>query len=307
MFPLNKLNFEKTLEYTNRAELKGKYQRSTGEIFEYPKTGNYYNMWIKITENQASIEGSLHKLNNVYNELGDQNFNDFTYCDFHYIKNQMCEELDIDSGNTKLTNLEFGVNIEIDKNPQYILDNNLLMYDYKQPNRSYITGGKDYIQFDKADYSIKVYNKSKQYNLKHLNLIRFELKITNSRYLKRLGIYNLNDLDHHAFFRLYKCLLGHFDKLMIVDSQNEEKSLRIDQQVLFTSGTNPSYWKSLKKGNSNKVINRVKTEFESLIHSNQLDTIKIDLRCKLIKKYHELMNCNDICYSCLESGYRNVA
>lgn len=303
----DRLNFEHQISKSSKVDLKIKFNTETSELYQYPKTGNWKNLWIKITENKASISGSLHKLFNVYEGIGEQNFNDFNYCDFEYIKNETVGALEIKPERTKVTNLEFGINIEIDKNPQDILDNNLLMFDYIPPNRRYITGDKDFVEFEKSDYSIKIYNKSKHYKLRHINLLRFELKVKKSRYLERLGIKNLNDLDNHAYFGLYKCLLGHFDKLMIVDHQNEEKSLRIDHQVLFNSGTNPSYWRSLKNDNSNKVIRRIKREFESLIQSNQLDKVKIDLRCKLIKKYHELMNCNDTSYASVELDYRDVA
>ena len=128
------------------------------------------------------------------------------------------------------------------------------MYDFQLPNRNEKFYGKgDYLEFKKTDYSLKIYNKSKQNSLKNRNILRVELKITGSRYLKKhFKIYTLSDLDRKRFQLLFNKLLEHFDKLLLVDSLCFQNHFRMDEMILYQNGINPSHWKGLKKNRSPK-------------------------------------------------------
>ena len=265
----------------------------TSEINLYPKRGKYQNLDVSITLRNAYINGSLHKLNNLLLFEEDHNYNDFSLCQINDVISYLTKIFEIENA-TSLTNLEFGFNIDVSKNPQDIIDYNLLMYKYKHHNRDDKFGGKgDFKEFKTTDFNIKIYNKSKQYQLKE-NKLRIELKITSKRYLQNLGIFKLEDLNEiEVIYSLYERLLKEFKELTIVDEfyllniPKEDK----DNLVKFT---NPNYWKQLKKDKSIKVFNRIKRDFSLLIEKHNLGKIKNEILEKLDSKFHQLLNdCNE--------------
>lgn len=260
----------------------------TSEINLYPKKGKYKNLDVSITLINAYINGSLHKFRNLVLFDEDQNYNDFSFCQVKEVIAYLTNKLKIENS-TSLTNLEFGINIDVSKNPQDIIDYNLLMYRNKHHNRDDKFSGKgDFKEFKTTDFSLKIYNKSKQYQLKEHKL-RIELKITSKRYLQKLGVFKLEDLnDIEAIYRLYERLLKEFNELTIVDEfyllnlPKEDK----DNLVKFT---NPNYWKQLKKEKSLKVFNRVKRDFNLLVEKHNLNKTKNEIFENLELKFQELL------------------
>lgn len=282
------------VEQSGVLDLKGRFHFVTGEALDFPKTTFHNNMFVKITQNTASIKGSIHKYYNTVEDFGEQNYNDFSYCDCRYAITRLQNIFNTDKTNTKVTNLEFGLNIEVKQDPQELIDNYILMYDSKSPNRDEKFNGKgDFLEFQMTDYNLKIYNKSKQNNLKNRNILRVELKITRSRYLeKHFKIYSLNDLDRNRFNLLFKKLLEHFDKLLIVDTLFFKNDSRLDEMILFQNGVSPTYWKKLKNTEPNKVKNKFKNDFNEVLKSNGLLKTKKKLKVLLKEKYKELMNCD---------------
>ncbi len=261
----------------------------TSEINLYPKRGKYKNLEISITLMNAYINGSLHKFRNLLLFDEDQNYNDFSFCQVKELVSYLTKKLKIENS-TSLTNLEFGFNINVSKNPQDVIDYNLLMYRNKHHNRDDKYGGKgDFKEFKTTDFSLKIYNKSKQYQLKEHKL-RIELKITSKRYLQKLGVFKLEDLNEiEVVYRLYERLLKEFNELTMVDEfyllnlPKEDK----DNLVKFT---NPNYWKQLKKEKSLKVFNRVKRDFNLLVEKHNLNKTKNEILKNLESKFQELLN-----------------
>ena len=193
---------------------------------------------------------------------------------------------------TSITNLEFGFNLAVEKDPQIILDNNILMNNFKAPNKNLKFLGKgDYKEFQMTDYSIKVYNKSKQYKLKS-NVLRVELKITKKRFLQLLGVYELEDLLDKNILRLvYKRFIELFEGLIIIDCFSPEI---IPENVYnkLNKYTNPSYWIRIKAEKSPKVISRLKKDFLILLEKYELLSTKNQIREKLKNKFFELIEIN---------------
>lgn len=292
-FLTNKDRSVKNIENSNNVDLRMCINSKTGEILD-KRTAYYKNMFIEITENRATIKGSIHKYCNILEDYGEQNFNDFSYCDFIYAINNLQNTFHINNEETHITNLEFGLNIDININPQNIIDNYILMYDFKPPNRNEKFYGKgDYLEFKTTDYSLKIYNKSKQNSLKNRNILRVELKVTGARYLKKhFNIHTLNDLDKNRFRQLFKKLLEHFDKLLIVDTLDTKEFNRMDEMVLFQNGINPNYWKALRKTESYKFRCRFKEDFNRILKKHNLLKTKKLLNNQLKTKYTELINCD---------------
>lgn len=289
----DKNKFENFVEANKTVDLTTSINLFTSEINLYPKRGKYQNLDISITPLNAYINGSLHKFNNLVLFEKDHNHNDFNLCQINYIIDYLTEMFNIENS-TSLTNLEFGFNINVSKDPQEIIDFNLLMYKNKHHNRDDKFGGKgDFKEFKTTDFNIKIYNKSKQYNLRE-HTLRVELKITSKRYLQNLNVFKLEDLNEkEVLFRLYERLLKEINELTIVDYFYGLNISKIDKENLIKF-TNPNYWKQLKRDKSLKVCNRIKRDFKLLVEKHNLDKTKNEILEKIDLKFQELLtDCNE--------------
>lgn len=290
---LNKNEFEQNLERKGLINFKSTYNVITGEANDYPKVGKLENMEIRITKKGAIIKGSIHKYYNSIIGSGNHNHSDFSFRNWGFAINDLCEKLEIDKDKTKLTNLEFGFNITVIEKPKQLIEKNILMLDLKDHNRRHNYRGKgSYKEFEKTDYSLKLYDKGKQYKLLDKNLLRIELKITSSRYLKKLGIINLNHLGYYAFNGLFEALLKHFNNIMIVDSIKAPKGIREDQMILFKNCINPNHWNGLHAKEKKETYR----EFVKIMKKYNQNTIHSNLRDSIINKYHLLMNIKSLQY-----------
>jgi hypothetical protein len=301
MFVINKHRFENHIEGKNLMDLTSKLNMLTGELMEYPKKGKDLNLEVTITPLSASIIGSIHKYKNLLEDNGNQNYDDFNFCQIQETIGGLIKKFNIER-DTKLTNLEFGFNIAVSKDPQIILDNYVLMNNFKAPNRNEKFRGKgDYKQFILTDYSIKIYNKSKQFNLES-NVLRVELKIVRKRLLNSLGIHCLEDLlDKEVLKRLFKLFVEHFEGLNIVDNFEQENVPEKDRNKL-NRYMSPIYWIRIKSEKSPKQISGLKADFNNLLNKYRLLEMKNEIREKLNAKFIELLDSD-----CLNSNYGNVA
>lgn len=291
------LRFEEHISKHNITDLKTFLNSSTGVIELYPKYGKYLNLDIKVNPKHSKISGSLHKFENLCFLGENQNYNDFTY---NELSNQipMLEEIFDLKENNSLSYLELGFNIKLDLDPQKIIDDNILMYNFKNHQKDLkFNGNGDYKEFIKRDYSIKIYSKSKQYK-KQFNLnehiLRIELKIKTKRKIQNFGIFCLNDLlDKNKIYNVFEFLYNEFEKLIIIDNLNFDDLPEKDKEKL-NRYTNPNYWQRLRTENkSYKVQNRLKKDFNLILTKYNLNTQKEDLKYKLIYKFWELINENE--------------
>lgn len=298
MFDLVKLNikdrvgFENQILSSNVVDLRTSIDTSTGEVREFPKIGKYFNLDIRINPTNAFIRGSLHKLENLCFFGVEQNHNDFTYENLEDLIPLLLETFEI-KGKTSLSNLELGFNLKVDCDPQKLIDNNILMHNLKSPSKDLKFRGRgDYKEFIRTDYSLKIYNKSKQYKLDD-NILRIEIKITSKRKLQKLGIFMLEDLlDKNLLYNVFELLWEEFDKTIIIDNHLLLDIPENDIQKLNLF-TNPNYWQFLNEtGASYKVRKKRTEEFINIIQKHGLDKPKIYLQYKLIRKFFELINLN---------------
>ncbi len=291
-YMLDKESFDFRTEEMETVELKSRFNCQTGEIEEYPKKGRYYNMQVELQKDKSFITGSLHKLFNLILNGEEHNYNDFSFCELEQSLDLMCDELYIRPLSTKVTNVEFGLNINLPIDADRFLNHMLLMYDFKAPNRNETFNGRgNYREFKKSDYSFKIYNKSKHYKQKG-NVVRFEIKITRSRLLEKMQIYNLEDLrSQDVIIRLFQFLLEQFDKLLIVDLQGMKKVLDKRHIEFICDYSNPYYWNSVKEIVSYKVFGRIKRNCNRYIEKYALNNTRLLVRNLLKQKFEEMMNC----------------
>lgn len=291
----DKDQFEYKLNQSQVIDLNAKFNVFTSEYSEYPKIGKLHNMDVRITKEKAFITGSLHKLNNILFFDNPHNYDDFNICEITCISDFICDSLSIDPLDTKITNLEFGFNIRVAEDPQHILDK-IIMYDFQSHTRDEKFRGRgDFKEFCTTAYSLKVYNKSKQYLLAQ-NILRVELKIYSKAFLNKMGVYCLGDLDISVYRALFKVFLERFDKLIILDSLNAISSLKSPENNFLLQGVNPSYWLNLKRNATRNVIAHRKVKFNNMYNENYSCYIKNELRNSLITKFEELTQCNSIHY-----------
>ena len=288
---LNKSLFENYVSNNSVIDLETSFNPFTGEVKDYPKKGKLDNLEVRITEQGASVYGSLHKFENISFGLGNQNHNDFTFESLSYLIPYLIEKFSIQGG-TSLTNLEMGFNVRLTKEPQLILDNNLLMYDLKNHNKDLKFQGKgDFKEFIKSDYSLKIYNKSKQYKLKD-NILRIELKIIKKRLLHNLGIYKLEDLlDKDILFDVFRFLWKELDKILLIDDVDSFE-IPIKDLERLNKYTNPNFWVRIRKDKSLKILRTLEKDFKMLIARYDLGKTKTELKDKLLLKFWYSMNNN---------------
>lgn len=84
-----------------------------------------------------------------------------------------------------------------------------------------------------------------------------------------------------------------FDKLSFLDNLNFDSLPEKDKEKLYRY-SNPNYWQRLRTENkSYKIQLRHKKVFNLLLEKYHLNTIKEDLKCKLIYKFWYLINKNE--------------
>lgn len=145
IFAAEKQRLENHIVKNGVIQLVSPFNIETGEIMEYPKRGKDSNLEISLTKQSSYIKGSLHKHYNIKNEKGDQNYDDFSYPDIVSAVKDLIVKYELSDSNY-LTNLEFGLNIAVNKNPQLIIDKNILMNNCKAPNKDLKFSGRGIIK-----------------------------------------------------------------------------------------------------------------------------------------------------------------
>lgn len=284
LFALNKHKVDDHIINNEVVELKSYFDYSTGEINSYPKKGKDLNLEINICEKSTTIKGSLHKYYNEKAQKRSQNFNDFYFSQIYEQIRGLIKKYQIENS-TSITNLEFGFNLAVEKDPQIILDSNILMNNFKAPNKNLKFSGKgDLKEFQMTDYSIKIYNKSKHFNL-DTNVLRVELKITQKRFLKKLGINKLEDLlNKETFLRLFEVLRDKIEGVLIIDEFHRKIMLETDRDKL-NKYSNPNYWINIKSIKSPKQIYRIREDFNNLLNKYDLLKTKNEILEKIENKF----------------------
>ncbi len=211
-----------------------------------------------------TLDGSLHK-----NNFNGENYSPFGWDDLQaqisHVENSLC----VSPEDVEILNLEFGVNVQLPFPVFEYLQQNLISYKGKQfnaydPDRKGVCLG---YHCELSQYSVKVYDKAKQFNLPE-NVMRFELRFRKMHKLNRLGIKILSDLkDRVKVNGLQAMLLDAWDDVLLYDdSINITSSVfRSKERELLRNGQNPKYWEQEKKRLSNAGFYKTRNQFEALI------------------------------------------
>lgn len=277
----------------NFENVYGQVDTHTGEV-GYPYKTKFETMDYVVSQKTGCIKNSLHKFYNNALFGQDQNFNDFTYSNLKHSINHLKRKM-VNVSETRITHLEFGLNIIIQTPAEEIIRKNILMHNLKgfNHNRKYYGQG-ELKQFDHNNYFIKIYDKAKQYrkeyNLKQ-NILRVELKINKSREFHKAGVFNLMDLlDKTNLEKLFTLFLQRFDELTIIDNIENFNQFFDEDKNSFKEYVNPRYWESLAEQKKYQTKLRKKRDFERIQSQYNLNQTKQELRTLLIDKFNYLIN-----------------
>ncbi|WP_418512628.1 hypothetical protein [Corallibacter sp.] len=279
-FVTDKNNFE---------ELFTVMEYHSGEI-NYPFTANIGSMEIRINDKSVFVMNSIHKLYNELKGNKGHNHNDFQY-------SAICQTIDylgsklIDLRKTRLTQLEFGLNIKLPMPAEFIIRENISLHKLEIHNHNEQFNGRgEYKQFNHYNYYFKIYDKAKQYNLGE-HIIRFEIKYKRSKGFNPLGVFNIYDLKNKEVLRaLFDDLLKRFDELTIIDKIPSNSKMSNREKQKLESYLSFNFWDKLSvRENRNRKSEEAK-RFQKLLIKHDLLKTKTFLRASLIEKFDELLN-----------------
>ena len=198
----------------------------------------YLGLKFQIKNQKVRMQGSLHK----YRNHGKHNYDDFTVVEVGKVVRELSERLEIDTQQTELNNVEFGVNVILDFPVKMVLDN--LIHYKGSPFVKAVEDGMSFFQCKKAHFIIKIYDKGLQYNLPD-NVLRFEIKVMRMQYLKikDIALRYLSDLLNVEIYEpLGNILTETFNNILFGDHTLNEKLLTVKELETFLRASNPKTW-----------------------------------------------------------------
>lgn len=272
----------------NTGELGGKrFARYNGMTFSIIKKND--DMYL------CELRGSLH----YYFNNSAHNVNDFTYHDVKNVFRELEQKFNVVQEST-IINFEFGVNVFIKGGESVdkflggliaeVSENNYITPFVAMASSSLKIG--KVVQHD--NYKLKIYDKGKQSDLEHRNLLRVEIKIRRKRYLDNhnlkepSSIFTIQDLlKYSSFVILSELLLGEYNRIMFSDPRMIDiRNFSEKNQKKFILFHLSKYWNKL----NNCQRQRQYTQFRKLIRECSSDKMKNDVGLSIEEKLNYLIN-----------------
>lgn len=232
-------------------EVFSKFSNKTGE--EIMRTAEFRHLKIVIyPSGTVVIRGSLHKY------LKDENYSDFSHTELIKCINDLSEKLGFNPAEAQIQNLEFGVNINTLFNP-FAFCESVIVHRQLPFNKFQSRGMQIGFQCERSQYSLKVYDKGKQY-IKHENRLRFEIKTYKMAIIRKTGITTLADLFNKKSLALLGIILQNvYDELIIADQVVETKLTKNEKRI-YNACINPKNWEKFNRNdryNKRKLFNNI--------------------------------------------------
>jgi hypothetical protein len=187
------------------------------------------------------MSGSLHKF-----ARNGKNHTDFSYAEVVAAIREL-EGLGINPEEAKLQNLEFGVNLrDLPVSPATFVRSTLThrgqpFSQMKGTHRRPVG-----VDCSHQRYTLKVYDKGKQYNLP-TQVLRLEAKHTKMHDLNEAGIHTLADLTNPDVWPfLCTNLAARLDELLLIEPELRQQNLKPSERRKLADYENPKYWEALK-------------------------------------------------------------
>lgn len=217
---------------------------------------------------RVEVKGSLHKFSNN----GLHNADQYTANDMLLTLDRLVTEYGFNLSESKINNIEFGVNIELPFAISQIFAN-LICYK-NQPFALDSHSQTPYYACNWQHYTVKIYDKGKQNGLGG-NLLRFEIRVNKMQYFSGTGIQlrTLADLLNVANYSLLGALIvDTFNEILFDDPAIDLKALTAKERTLYEKYRNPRYWRTpdnltLKQATAHRQqMCRSKNRFRALLH-----------------------------------------
>jgi hypothetical protein len=222
----------------------------------------YFGLKFQLKHGKVRLQGSVHK----YRNAGRHNYDDFKAVDVAEVVRELSECFEIDTAQTLLNNVEFGVNVVLPFGVHIVLDN--LIVFKGEPFIKVVEDGMSYYQCKKTHFIIKCYDKGKQYNLPD-NVLRFEIKVMRMQYLETKGIklrYLSDLLNMDIYEPLGNILTEVFEGILFGDNTLNEKALNTKELEIFLRGSNPKAWTpQVGRHNEWKKLQRLENSFKEIL------------------------------------------
>jgi hypothetical protein len=241
----------------------------------------YFGLKFQLKHGKVRLQGSVHK----YRNAGRHNYDDFRAVDVAEVVRQLSERFEIDTAQTLLNNVEFGVNVVLPFGVNVVLDN-LIVYK-GEPFMKVVEDGMSYYQCKKTHFIIKIYDKGKQYNLPD-NVLRFEIKVMRMQYLETKGItlrYLSDLLKMDIYEPLGNILTEVFEGILFGDNTLNEKALNTKELEIFLRGSNPKTWTPQAGRHSEwKKLQRLESSFKEILERHSTGVNFRSVVSELIRK-----------------------
>ncbi|WP_282142620.1 hypothetical protein [Cellulophaga baltica] len=242
----------------------------TGELSE-KKIAEYHFCKITIFNSGLVLfTGSIHKLYNSLKGVKAPNYKASNYKGFNGNIFTLANILEVRWHLTKLfrcqpkqmlfQNIEFGINIEPNFDPQLFIKG-LLYHHGKEFEFRY---NKYYAQVVHSRYLVKIYNKSNQYSMRNYTL-RIETKHLKEIDFKETGIKTFENINSKTLNRALKLLIKRFDEVVYYDRTIVKVNLSNKQKLLLNNYSNITYWFDDLKANKRDTH---KKKLKSFIQDN---------------------------------------
>jgi len=230
-----------------------------------------------------TLNGSLHRFHNH----GLHNADNYCFSQLKQTINSLFDNFNINPDITPINGFEFGVNIKLSYNPNYLVQRIILHKSNTGSSKAYFK------EFEYENYAIKIYNKSELTTVEPFhsdNILRIEVKVRKMRYIKKQGVHCkvLSDfLDISIMEQLEKILLNVVDECLIIDfTDNEVNYLSDKDKILHLKYINPVFWVNLHQ--NRRAYFREKERCTKFIEQHSNSNLKIELKNLIHEKCIEL-------------------
>lgn len=220
----------------------GEYNISVKEIIKKNRLPKYY----------LRCSGSIHNT-----ACNGANYLPFYFSAQTNEINRLCADFKIDSKKTRISAIEFGVNIPAEFVPHIFLDRYFIIPANVRTRQYTLDRKKRRLGYEcqLSHYMIKCYDKGLQFDLTD-NLMRFEVKFKVMQKInKEFNIRYLYDLTCKKKMKpLLIVLLNAWNKIILFEPLNTgDNKLTKLQKKLIQSGGNPQYWIALNNESKRKL------------------------------------------------------
>ena len=194
--------------------------------------------------------GSIHKLYNSLHNIKAPNYlnglktvdkgyngTQFTLSNIIEVRTHLTTLFDCKPQQMQFQNIEFGINNDVDFNPQKFIKGLL----YQKGKKFEFRYNNYYAQAVHQRYILKIYNKSNQYGMINQTL-RIETKELKAIDFAITGIRTFADINTQTLENAKLLLLKRFDEVVYYDYTINKKNLTSRQKQSLNNYSNPRYW-----------------------------------------------------------------